>query len=139
MSELMERIEALVERDDLTEEQKQQLFDEILEGFNFKLPEVFGNAAVSFVDGGATFHGGVGRTGLPELLMIYRNPDGEMRGISTSFEGNSVQNLFKAIDEIKAGMAAPEDSEEREGSLPFGHTVLLQIVDEYRDREPKPN
>lgn len=134
MSTLAARIMAIAAREDLSEEEKTARADEIMREVGFQIPRKFGNAAVTLVEGGATIHAGVGRQGVPELLIIYRNHEGEMRVISTSYDDPEILNqLFDALDTLRAAVKAQPGTDEYLGSLAEGHAVLLQLVSEELD------
>lgn len=134
MSTLVARIMAIAVCEDLSKEEKTAKVDEIMREVGFQIPRKFGNAAVALVNGGATIHAGIGRQGIPELLIIYRNHEGEMRVISTSYDDPEILNqLFSAIDTLRAAVKAQPGTAEYVGSLGEGHALLLQVVSEELD------
>lgn len=134
MSTLADRIIAIAAREDLSEEEKAAMADKIMHEAGFQIPHKFGNAAVTLIEGGATIHAGVGRQGVPELLIIYRDHEGEMRVISTSYDDPEIlDQLFTAVDQLRAAVQAQPGTDEYMGSLGEGHALLLQVISDELD------
>lgn len=126
-------LEAIRDRTDLNDDEKQKLIEETTNGYGLRIPTEPGNAGVGFVKGGVKFFGGIDPAGQPTLTTIYRDSEGVVRVINMSFEDAAVIEEFRtATNEMFNALGKQEGTPEYQGSLPDAHLAMFQIFGLHR-------
>lgn len=130
MNDITKRIRQIMEKTPGSREDKERAAQQFImdNGIGIAIPQEFGNAAVGFVKGGASFHGGMAPDGEPTIIVVYRTGDGKMATINLSFsDDGSLADFLEAVSTMATAHDAKPDTDAYRGTLPDAHAMMLQF------------